>query len=191
MGLLRRKIDWVIAEEYAPSHVARVALRNRNGSDRQSILRGCRPGMRVTFLHDPEHREDPSAVAVLVAGGQQIGNLDPALSPEIAPLLAAEDVRFVATIHHVGPWQDEEGRKLVGAQIAIVREELREIEGFSPIRGVSRVARWVDKKLVALTKGDRFFLGLARAIALFLAGFTALVVVMTIVSILTGLVSRG
>jgi hypothetical protein len=192
----RKKWEWVIAEEYAPQRVAGVALRNRNGSDRQSILRGCKPGMRVNFLHDPEHLTDPSAIAVLVAGGQQIGNLEPAeMAQEVAPLLASEEVRFVATIHNVGPYQDEQGRRMVGAEIAIVRQEYLAVEKFSIVgvlmslmRGLSRlipvvarVSRVVDRGLVAITKGEPFLLGIARFVAGFLAIFAVLVVVLSLV----------
>src|SRR3990172_7075797 len=190
----RKKSDWVIAEEYAPQRVVGVALRNRNGSDRQSILRGCKPGMRVNFIHDPEHPTDPGAVAVLVAGGQQIGNLDAGMAAEVAPLLAADDVRVVATIHPVGPYEDEQGRRMVGAEIAVTRQEYLAVDKFSLIGAVAksvpviaRISRFVDKGLVAITKGDPFLLRIGRVVAAFLALFAVLVVVLTLVSMISAL----
>jgi hypothetical protein len=197
----RKKWDWVTVVDYTPQRVAGVALRNRNGSDRQSILRGCKPGMRVNFLHDPEHPTDPSAIAVLVAGGQQIGNLEPELAREVAPLLASEEVRFPATIHLVAPYQDEQGRRMIGAEIAVVRQEFLAVEKFSLVgalislgRGltrlipvVARVSRFVDKGLVAMTKGDPFLLRIARIVSIFLAVFAALVLLLTLVSVIKSL----
>ncbi len=184
----RKKWEWVVAEEYAPQQVIGVAQRNRNGSDRQSILRGCKPGMRVTFRHDPDQPTDPTAIAVLVAGGQQIGNLYAGIASEIGPLLGAdEEVRFPATIASVGPYEDAEGRRLLGAELKIVREEYRCIEKFwlfgAVYRGVvksvpvvGRLASLVDKGLVSLTKSDPFLLGLARFVAGFLVVFSVFVV---------------
>jgi hypothetical protein len=163
-----KKWDWKRVAEYPGTRVFGVGERNRNGSDRQMIISGCQPGMKVTLRHDPDH-PDRTAVAVIVAGGQQVGILDPAVGSQIAPYLASDDVRLFAKIGRVGPMEDEHGRMLAGAEVAIVREDYLATDRFALLGFVGPLSRTVDRLLVKQTKGDRFLLTLSRIVAVFIA----------------------
>jgi hypothetical protein len=193
-----KKQDWKQTEEYSGVRVFGIGERNRNGSDRQLIITGCKPGMKVTLRHDPDHATEKSAVAVIVVGGQQIGILDPAIGEEVAPYLASDDVRFTTKIARVGPMEDEHGRRLAGVELELTREDYTSVDRFALLGFVPPLARFVfgpfsqaiDQKLITLTKGDRFGLLVARCIAIFLGVFLAVVVVLTLFSIVRGLITR-
>jgi hypothetical protein len=178
---------WKRVAEFPEVRVFGVGERNRNGSDRQLIISGCKPGMKVTLRHDPDQSSGQLAIAVIVAGGQQIGILDPEVGAQVAPFLASDDVRFSAKIANVGPMEDEKGRMLAGAEIALIREDFTAAERFAPLGFVGPLASLVDRRLVSATKGDRVMLGIARAVAIFLAAFFVLAIVLTIVSLVRGL----
>lgn len=193
-----KKWDWKQTEEYSGVRVFGIGDRNRNGSDRQLIISGVKPGMKVTLRHDPDHPSEKAAVAVIVVGGQQIGILDPAIGEEVAPYLASDDVRFTARIVHVGPMEDEHGRRLAGVELEIDREDYTSVDRFALLGFVPPLARFifgpfshaVDQKLIAFTKGDKFGLTVARSIAIFLGVFLVLAVVLTAVSFVRGLIAR-
>ena len=71
---LRTKVEWVKTADYAPKEVAGVQHANRDGSDRQAALSGCRQGTLVTFRRESDNPVDPNAVALFV-GRSQIGYL--------------------------------------------------------------------------------------------------------------------
>lgn len=117
--------------EYAPKRVAGVTHRNRDGSDRQRILKSCRPGMRVTLAREPDNPVDPSAVAVRIAGGQQIGYLAAEVAQRVAPWLGSGQVDFACSIKSIEPFQTDDGRTMLGAQITMTRLEF--VPGDRPI----------------------------------------------------------
>lgn len=178
-----KKWDWRRVAEYPDVRVVGIGERNRNGSDRQLIITGCRPGMKVTLRHDPDHPSEQAAVAVIIAGGQQIGILDPEVGAEVAPYLASDDVRFFAKVARVGPMEDEKGRMLAGAEIEVIREDYTAKDRFALLSFVGPLSRFVDRLLVKATKGDRFMLAVSRIVAIFLAVFLVLVILLTIVSL--------
>lgn len=196
-----KKTGWKRVAEFSGVRVFGTGERNRNGSDRQLLITGCKPGMKVTLRHDPDHPSDAAAIAVIMAGGQQVGVLEPAISAEVAPYLASDDVRFLAKVERVGPMEDEKGRMLAGMEVVVVREDFVEMnrlaflgflrplsQGASSLPGyIGPLSQAIDARLVQLTKGDRFALGIARSIAIFLVLFLVLVVVLTLVSLVRSL----
>ncbi|MGE3313941.1 MAG: HIRAN domain-containing protein [Planctomycetaceae bacterium] len=178
-----KKWSWRRIAEYPDIRVFGIGERNRNGSDRQLIISGCRPGMKVTLRHDPDHASELAAVAVIIAGGQQIGILDPEIGAQIAPYLASDDVRFTAKVARVGPMEDEKGRMLAGAEIAVLREDYIATDRFAVLSFIGPLSRFVDRQLVKATKGDRFMLTVSRTVAVFLALFLVAVILLSIVSL--------
>jgi HIRAN domain len=49
---------------------------NRDGSDRQKIIRSCSPGELLTFTGEPDNPYDSNAVKVCRQTGEQLGYLD-------------------------------------------------------------------------------------------------------------------
>jgi HIRAN domain len=47
--------------------------RNPDSSDRQKIIRECRPGEDVHLMPEPDNPIDPNAIAVLRENGEQLG----------------------------------------------------------------------------------------------------------------------
>jgi HIRAN domain len=110
--------------EYAAKRVVGVTHKNRDGSDRQRILKSCRPGMRVTIAGEPDNPVDPMAVAVRIAGGQQIGYLSAEVAQWVAQWLGSGQVDFACRIKSIEPFETDDGRTMLGAQITMTRLEL-------------------------------------------------------------------
>jgi len=137
--------------EYAPKRVAGVTHKNRDGSDRQRILKSCRPGMRVVLAREPDNPVDMNAVAVRVAGGQQIGYLAADVAKWVSPWLESGQVDFKCRIKSVEPFESDDGRTMLGAEITMTRLEL--VPG--------------DPRLVALAKVAALpFVAVVRAAAM-------------------------
>jgi hypothetical protein len=117
--------------EYAAKRVVGVTHKNRDGSDRQRILKSSRPGMRVTIAREPDNPVDPNAVAVRIAGGQQIGYLAAEVAQWVAPWLGSGQVDFACRIKSIEPFEMDDGRTMLGAQITMTRLEL--VPGDRPI----------------------------------------------------------
>jgi HIRAN domain len=134
--------------EYAAKRDAGVTHKNRDGSDRQRILKSCRPGMRVRLAREPDNPVDPHAVAVRIAGGQQIGYLEAEVAQWVAPSLESSQVDFVCRILSIEPFETDDGRTLLGAQISMTRVEL--------VPGDSRIValiKFVGRPIVLAGKG--------------------------------------
>jgi hypothetical protein len=110
--------------EYAAKRVVGVTHKNRDGSDRQRILKSCRPGMRVMLAREPDNPVDPNAVAVRISGGQQIGYLAAEVAQWVAPWLGSGQVEFACRIKSIEPFETDDGRTMIGAQITMTRLEL-------------------------------------------------------------------
>jgi hypothetical protein len=54
--------------------VAGVTFQNDDGSERQSILKRCRPGEQLILRHDPDNAYSICAVQVLRTNGEQLGH---------------------------------------------------------------------------------------------------------------------
>jgi predicted Zn finger-like uncharacterized protein len=65
--------------------VAGVTQQNRDGSDRQTIIRYCEVGEPLTLRREPSNRYDRKAVAVDRQTGEQIGYLSAELAADVAP----------------------------------------------------------------------------------------------------------
>jgi hypothetical protein len=53
--------------------VAGVTMQNRDGTDRQSLLKALRTRERLKLVREPENSHDPHAVAVFRSTGEQLG----------------------------------------------------------------------------------------------------------------------
>jgi hypothetical protein len=134
--------------EYAAKQVAGVTHRNRDGSDRQRILKSCRPGMRVTLAREPDNPVDPNAVVIRVAGGQQIGYLAADVAQWVAPWLGSGQVDFACRIKSIEPFETDDGRTMLGAMISMTRLEL--VPGDAPIAAVFKI---VSRPIIVAAKG--------------------------------------
>lgn len=56
-------------------NIAGVSLRNDDGSDRQTIISGCKPGEQLMLVREPDNKFDPGAVKVVRKNGRQLGYL--------------------------------------------------------------------------------------------------------------------
>ena len=107
-------------------HVAGVTFPNEDGSDRQKILRKCRPGEILTLRREPENPHSKHAVAVLRNTGEQIGYLphdkDSKIDTRVSQYLdnGGEATTFVVRVMGGG-----RGKSL-GCLINIVRETYRQ-----------------------------------------------------------------
>ena len=71
--------------------VVGVTFKNRNGSDRQSLIRKCLKGQRgeeVELFNEEDNPFDPNAIAVKRANGDQLGYLNADLASEIRTRLS-------------------------------------------------------------------------------------------------------
>jgi len=134
--------------EYAAKRVVGVTHKNRDGSDRQRILKSCRPGMRVTLAHEPDNPVDQNAVAVRIAGGHQIGYLAAEVAQWVAPWLGSGQVDFACQIKSIEPFETDDGRTMLGAQITMTRLEL--VPGDRPIVAI---LKFVGRPFTLAAKG--------------------------------------
>lgn len=75
----------IIEEKFAQvfsTRVAGVTFDNPDGSNRQQILKNCRPRESVKLVREPDHPHDKYAIAVFTIAGKQVGYLpsDPRLA---------------------------------------------------------------------------------------------------------------
>jgi hypothetical protein len=133
--------------EYAPKRVAGVTHKNRDGSDRQRILKTCRAGMRVNLIHESDNPVDPNAVAIRIAGGQQIGYLAADVAQWVAPWLGSGQVDFACRIKSVESFESDDGRTMLGALITMTRLEL--VPGDPPL---VTLAKFAVRPLVLMAK---------------------------------------
>jgi hypothetical protein len=73
-----------IVERYA---VVGEAQRNRDGSDRQRIIRECKVGDQIRLVREANNPYDENAVALLTARGRQIGYLERETAEDVAALM--------------------------------------------------------------------------------------------------------
>jgi len=64
------------------SKVVGVTFKNADGSDRQKIVKTCKPGDDIIFKPTPS-KEYPDAIGVFTTSGKQIGNLNADLAREL------------------------------------------------------------------------------------------------------------
>ena len=102
--------------KYASKRVVGVTHKNRDGSDRQRILKSCRLGMRVMLVPEPDNPVDANAVAVRIAGGQQIGYLAADVAKWVSPWLGSGQVDFKCRIQTIEPFEADDGRTLLGGR---------------------------------------------------------------------------
>jgi len=64
-----------------------VTHRNKNGTDRQSIIRTCRKGEILFLSREPDNAHDANAVAVLTRNEERLGYLSADLAGTYSPIL--------------------------------------------------------------------------------------------------------
>lgn len=70
-------------------HVTGVTHQNRDGTNRQTILRRCSEGDAVVLKREPANRYDRNAIAVFTNEREQIGYVPAEQTSQIAPLMDA------------------------------------------------------------------------------------------------------
>ncbi len=63
--------------------IAGVTHKNRDGSNRQKLIRGCSVFETLELDHEEDNPHDPNAVRVCRENGQQLGYLNAALAQEV------------------------------------------------------------------------------------------------------------
>jgi hypothetical protein len=89
---------------------------NRDGTSRQTILAGCRPGEQLRFEREPDNPVDPNAVKVCRLTGEQLGYVGMDLAERLAGELDRGAVR-VPILASVGR---AAARDLLGGRLLIV-----------------------------------------------------------------------
>lgn len=80
--------------------VVGVTHRNEDGSNRQKIIRNCRPGEQLELIHDKNNRFDLNAMKVCRKNGQQVGFLNAELAEEVVASLA-QGYRYIAFVSNI------------------------------------------------------------------------------------------
>jgi HIRAN domain len=113
--------DPLTPQEVFVAGVNHVAL---CGKHRQKIIAKLRRNEPIFLVRVPDHPDDPNAVVLFRADGNDIGYLPRELAEEIAPRLDAGSP-VTATVSCVEPFETEEGRHLLGVRLWIIRYRLR------------------------------------------------------------------
>jgi len=114
------QISWPGAQLLQPVRSFTIGIvgesfNNDDGSNRQEILRDCKPGETIILKHIP-HPKDKNAVAVFRANGEQIGYMSKNVSAEFASVLdrkIRQSVEIASII--LG------NKKLLGCRLKITR----------------------------------------------------------------------
>jgi hypothetical protein len=73
---------------------------NRDGSDRQELIRDCRVFETLELHHEEDNPHDPNAVRVCRANGTQLGYLNAELASEVVTK-SKQGYRFVAFVKDI------------------------------------------------------------------------------------------
>jgi hypothetical protein len=95
----RRTIRWRRVAQFEPIRVEGTQLARDEAAGRLSDTAEIHAGMRVTLARDPDHEQDPKAVAVETLSNQPLGYLPAEVADWIAPLLDSGRATFDARIY--------------------------------------------------------------------------------------------
>lgn len=98
--------------------VAGVTHPNDDGSDRQTILRRCRPGEQVDLEHEEDNPYDPNAVRVLRENGEQLGYLNAGMARNV---VADAMAGFMWAVYVTDLTGGTRGKPTRGANLLVVR----------------------------------------------------------------------
>lgn len=101
------------------SKIVGVTHQNGDGSDRQQLIRRCRPGCMLGLSRERANRYSENAVAVLRESGEQLGYLPDETAAEIVEALEDGWV-FVAYISEITGGDPRAGKPTLGANLLIV-----------------------------------------------------------------------
>lgn len=90
----RRKVPIVTETMEFHTKVVGVTHTNRDGTNRQNVVRRLRAGQPLLLIRDPKNRHDRNAIMICTSGGffsssKQVGFLSAELAAEYAPFLDA------------------------------------------------------------------------------------------------------
>jgi hypothetical protein len=84
--------------------IAGEMQQNEDGSSRQKIIEGCRPGQPLILHRESDNPYDPNAVAVLTQAGACIGYIKRKDAPWVAEIMdrGREVSAVIKSIHNAG-----------------------------------------------------------------------------------------
>lgn len=94
------------------------SFKNDDGTLRQKIISAMCPGESVLLKREPDNKYDTNAVAVLNAGGRQIGYLKSAVAKWFAPKIDA-GAEYVARIEAINKTATDKG-KMLGVVVRVI-----------------------------------------------------------------------